>query len=101
LADLDQVTVGVADVGADLASVVLWLGEKLRAPCRPLPVDLVDVGDTDVEEGAGAVGIGGRGEGDGWLVVGGPPPSFRISQELATLMMTGSRSTTTLPSNSR
>jgi hypothetical protein len=69
------VTVGVADVGADLASVVLWLGEELGALRRPLPVDLVDVGDTDVEEGAGAVGVGGRGEGDGRLVVGGAAAS--------------------------
>jgi hypothetical protein len=95
------VTVGVADVGADLASVVLWLGEELGASCRPLPVGPVDVGDPDVEEGAGAVGIGGVVRVTVGLSSVGPPPWFRINQELATLMMTGSRSTTTCPSNSR
>jgi len=39
LADLDEVAVGVADVGADLAAVVFGLGQELRAPGRPFRTD--------------------------------------------------------------
>jgi hypothetical protein len=39
LADLDQVAVGVPDIGADLTSMILWLGEELRALRRPFLAD--------------------------------------------------------------
>ena len=71
LADLDQVTVGVADVRADLAPVILGRGQELGAFGRPLLVDLGDVRDAHVEERAGAAGIWWCGEGDAGLIVGG------------------------------
>ena len=50
--------------------MVLRLGKKLRAFGRPIFIDLLDIRDPDVEEGAGAVGIGRRRQGHGWLIVG-------------------------------
>jgi hypothetical protein len=50
------VAVGIADVGANLAPMIL-LREELDTLCRPLFVDLVDVGDANVEERARAVGM--------------------------------------------
>ena len=44
LAHLDEVTVGVADVGADLPAVVLGFGEELSTFGRPFLIDLRDVG---------------------------------------------------------
>src|ERR1700753_4139639 len=72
LADLDDVAVGVADVGADLGLVDLRLGEEFGAAGAPLLVDGGDVLDADVEEAADPVGVGGRLQGDGRLVVGRP-----------------------------
>src|SRR5436190_23031319 len=43
LADLDQMTVRVADIRANLAAVILGLGEELGPLGRPLLVDLLDV----------------------------------------------------------
>src|SRR5260370_42519216 len=71
LADLDQVTVGVADVRADFAPVILGRGQELSAFGRPLLVDLGDVRDAHVEECAGTAGIWWCGEGDAGLIVGG------------------------------
>src|SRR5918912_3463138 len=70
LADLDEVSVGVADVGPDLVTVVFRLGEELGALGGPLPVCPLDVGDADVEEAADLVRIRWRGEDDGGLVIG-------------------------------
>src|SRR6266852_2451540 len=69
LADFDQVAVGVPDVSADLASVVLRLGKELGALRRPFLVGLLDVSDTNVEECACAVGVGRGRESDAGLVV--------------------------------
>src|SRR5216684_7596863 len=71
LADLDQVAVGVPDVSADLASMVLRLGQELCALRRPFRVDLADVSDANVQECACVVGVGRRSESDGGLVVRG------------------------------
>src|SRR2546427_11951523 len=67
----NQVAIRVANVRPDLASMVLRLSEKLRALGRPFLVDLVDVRDADVEEGARAARVGRRRERDGGLVVCG------------------------------
>src|SRR6266545_674157 len=72
LANLDQMAVGVAHVAADLSAVVLGLGEELRPPRAPRLIGGLDVGDTDVQEGAGAVEVARRLEDDLWLVVGRP-----------------------------
>ena len=58
LAHLDQVRIGIADVGADLASVILRLGEELGTLSGPLCIGCMDIRDAHVEEGAGAVRIG-------------------------------------------
>ena len=50
LADLDQVAVGVADVGTDLDSVILRLRKERGALGRPLCVSLVDIRDSHVEK---------------------------------------------------
>src|SRR5712664_3119230 len=70
LADLDQVTIRVADVGADLAAVVLGLGQELGALRRPLRVGRADVGDPEVEKCAGLVGVSRRRERHRGLVIG-------------------------------
>src|SRR5439155_18210431 len=43
LANLDQVAVGVANIGADLAPMIFRLGEELGALGGPLSVNLLDV----------------------------------------------------------
>src|SRR6266478_1123559 len=68
-ADLDQVAIRVTDVGADLAAVILWLGEELRALGQPLLVHPGDIRDADVEERARAVGVGRRRQCDRRFVV--------------------------------
>src|SRR5436190_7045636 len=50
LADLDQVPVRVAEVAADLTSVVHRRGEELGTAGAPVGVDSLDVRHTDVEE---------------------------------------------------
>src|SRR5438477_163680 len=50
LANLDQMAVRIADVGSDLASVILRHGEELDTLRRPVPIHLLDVGDPDIEE---------------------------------------------------
>src|SRR6266487_6281752 len=70
LAYLDEMTVRIADVGADFVPVVLWLGEEPGAPGRPVPVRLGDVPDPEVKEPAGDIRVGGRSKPDGRLVIG-------------------------------
>ena len=70
LADLDQVAVRAADVGADFAAVIFWLSQKLGTFGRPFPVNLCDIGNAHVEESAGMFGVGRRDRGDPGLVVG-------------------------------
>src|SRR5215469_13840724 len=50
LAYFYQVAIRITDIGADLAAVVLRLGQELRAPRRPLLVTRADVRDSDVDE---------------------------------------------------
>src|SRR5215471_5550495 len=70
LPDLDQVPIGVADVGADLGGVVFRFGEELGPFGRPVGVGGGDVGHPEVEERAGLIGVGRCGERNGGLVVG-------------------------------
>src|SRR5712691_7678395 len=77
LADLDQVAVGVSDIRADLASMVLRLSEERCALRRPFLVGLGNVGDANVEERACAVGVGWRNESDGGLVVSRTAPDIQ------------------------
>src|SRR5262249_18049390 len=72
LPHLDQMAIRVSDVRADLADMVLWLGEKLRASGRPFFVCLLNVRHSDVHEGAGAVRVGRGGQGHGRLVIRRP-----------------------------
>src|SRR5215471_2857878 len=72
LPHLDQMAIRVSDVRADLAAMVLWLGEKLRASGRPFLVRLLNIRHPDVHEGAGAVRVGRGGQGHGRLVIRRP-----------------------------
>jgi hypothetical protein len=70
LSDLDEVSVGVAHVAANLGAAINRRGQKGRALGRPFLVDLFDVGYTEVEECADTVEVGGDLEVDVWFVVG-------------------------------
>jgi hypothetical protein len=93
------VAVWVAEVGADLVSVVLGLGEELAATGCPGLICLANVRDADVEKGADPIRVGRRDECDRRLVVSGPPAVLRMSLVLATSKITGSRSRRTFPPN--
>jgi len=67
LTGFDQVTVGVADIRADLGGMVLGLGQELGTLRRPLRVRRGDVRDPDVEERAGMAGAGWRRERHAWV----------------------------------
>jgi hypothetical protein len=84
LADLDQVAVGVAEVGADLDSVIFGLGQEPGAFGRPLLVEPGDVCHAHVEEPAAAAGVGRGAETDAGLSSVGPPPVTRVSHVSAT-----------------
>src|SRR5438093_7955801 len=49
--------------------MIFGLGQEFRAFGRPVLVDLLDVGHPDIEEGARAVWVWWRGQGDGRFVV--------------------------------
>src|ERR1700733_2700636 len=70
LPHLDQMTVGIADVAADLVLVLLRRSQELSTPGAPIGVHRGDVFDPDIEEGADPVKIAWRLQGDRWLVVG-------------------------------
>src|SRR5262249_48110362 len=67
---LDQVTVGIADVAADLVLVLFRRRQELSPPGTPFGVHRRDILDPDVEEAADPVGIAWRLQGDRRLVVG-------------------------------
>src|SRR5438128_11953307 len=71
LAYLDQVTVRIPDVAADLGLVLLGRGEEPGPARTPLGVGRLDVRDPDVEEAADPVGVAWRFERHARLVVGG------------------------------
>jgi hypothetical protein len=68
LANLDQVAVRVVQVATKLCASVDGRGKKLRSLGRPVFVDFLNVGDTDVQEAAGFAR--GRGERHVRFVVG-------------------------------
>src|SRR6266566_1195615 len=70
LADLDEMPIRVTDIGANLSPVVFGLSQELGAFGRPFLVGLLDVGDPDVHEGAGAVRVLWGFERDRRLVIG-------------------------------
>src|SRR5918996_3889717 len=71
LADLDQVTVGIADVATDLGSAVLRRRQELSPASAPVGVHRLYVCDADVEEAARPVRVRRCLERDGRLVLGG------------------------------
>jgi len=71
LANFDEVAVGVAHVAAQLDSSVGRWREELGAASAPFPIRGVDVGNSDVEETADAVGVLRGLEGDSGFVVSG------------------------------
>src|ERR1035438_2363349 len=58
LADLDQVTVGIAQVATKLWAAIYGRGQKQGSFGTPVFVDLLDVGDAHIQEAAGRVGVG-------------------------------------------
>src|SRR6266516_3458957 len=68
---LDEVAVGVADVGPDLATVILGFGEELRALGGPFGVGLVNVRHAHVHEGARPIRVRWSRQSDRRLVVSG------------------------------
>jgi hypothetical protein len=73
LTDLDQMAVGIADVGADFIAAVDGVSHKLCAAAAPLAVHLADVGNAYVEERANGVGVGGREREIYWM----PKPAYQ------------------------
>src|SRR5271156_6292446 len=63
-------TVGIADVAADLVLVLLRRRQELSAPRAPLGVHGLDVFDPDIEEAADPVEVAWRLQRDCGLVVG-------------------------------
>src|SRR5271167_5270143 len=63
-------TVGIADVAADLVLVLFGRRQELSTPSAPFGVHGLDVFDPYIEEAADPVRIAWRLQGDRWLVVG-------------------------------
>src|SRR5215469_18213213 len=76
LPHFDDVTVGIADVTADLVLVLFRRRQELSTPGAPLGIHGVDVLDPDIEETADPVGIARRLQGDRRLVVGRASPDI-------------------------
>ena len=76
LPHLDQMTVGIADVAADLVLVLLWWRQELSAPGTPFGVHGLDVFDPNIEETADPVELAWRLQGDRRLVVGRASPDI-------------------------
>jgi len=58
LADLDQVTVGIAQVATKLWAAIYGRGQEQGSFGTPVFVDLLDVGDAHIQEAAGRIGVG-------------------------------------------
>jgi hypothetical protein len=95
------VPVGVAHVAADLPAVDLGWGEELGPAGAPRLVGGLDIGHPEVEEGAGASGIGRWFEYDLGFVIGRSSTGLMMTQPLASLTIVGSPSSTTLPPSTR
>src|SRR5690348_7416144 len=83
LADLDQVTVGIAHVAADLGSVDLGLRQKRCAAFTPGVVAGTNIRNANVHEARGSSGLSGVCNVTVGLSSVGPPPTFTIIQLLA------------------
>src|SRR5438046_5431415 len=70
LADLEQVTVGIAKEGSDLPAIFDRLGEEAGASRDELGVRRAAIGDRDNQFGAGLIGIRWRSHRDRRLVRG-------------------------------
>ena len=69
LSDFDDVSVGIADVAADLVLVLFGRRQEFRATGAPFGVHGRDVFDPDIQEAADPVGIAWRLQRDRRLVV--------------------------------
>jgi hypothetical protein len=69
LPDLDQITVGVADIAMDLILVLLRRRQEVSTTGTPFGVHGLDVLDPDIEEAADPVEVAWRLESDRGLVV--------------------------------
>ena len=92
-------TIGVADIRADLGGMVFGVGQELGTLRRPLRVRRGDVRDPDVEERAGMAGVGWRRERHGGLIIGRAAADVEDQPAVRIFKMTGSRSSTTVAPN--
>src|SRR5580704_11465141 len=72
LSQLDQMTVGIADITTDFVLVLLRWRQEFRTACTPFGVHSLHVRHSYIEETADPVGIVGRLKGDLRFVVGRP-----------------------------
>ncbi len=101
MADLDQMPVGIAQVAADLLAMILGRREERRAFRAPVAVNGMNVGDTDVERATKHLFILRRRDDNLGLIVGRFAADVQDQPAVADSSITGSRSFTTLASNSR
>src|SRR6202453_1383227 len=64
LPDFYNIAVGIANVAAGLAVLVLWLGNKLCSSPGPEFVARLNIGDADIHKAADGIGVGGDAERD-------------------------------------
>ena len=82
LSDLDNVTVRIADVAANLAVLGYWLRDELGSSAFPQFIARFNIRNADIHKAVDLIRIGNA-ERYRRLVGVGPPPTFRIIQIFA------------------
>ena len=82
LSDLDDVTVWVADVAANLAVLGYWRREELGSPTFPQFIARLDIRNAEIHKAVDVIRVGDA-ERHRRLIRGRPAPTFRIIQIFA------------------